>query len=175
MKIQYKTISKPHKELITLREAKLYLRVMHDREDELISSMIQAVRVAAENYLSKSLAMREWQLIITGDLPQKLQLLHGPVVEIKQAHVVLVHETQRLSLQHYHLDLDGETLHLSQYLMAEQVVVNFSAGYGDENLPESIKQAMLIHLAHLYDGRGDECSFPLVCLGFYKQYREIRI
>ena len=62
--MNYKLVTAPTTEPITLDEAKLHLRVDSDVEDTLISALIVAARQQVENTLWISLITQTWKLSI---------------------------------------------------------------------------------------------------------------
>jgi hypothetical protein len=58
-------IEKPASEIITLEETKNYLRIDHDFDDHLISSLIKSTREAIEATIQKSIMKQTWKCEIT--------------------------------------------------------------------------------------------------------------
>ena len=58
--MQLTLLERPNQEIITLAEAKNYLRINQDCDDSLIETMIAATREAMESILQKSLLKQKW-------------------------------------------------------------------------------------------------------------------
>jgi uncharacterized phiE125 gp8 family phage protein len=62
----YKLITPPQSEPLSLEEAKAHLRVTGTEEDNLINSLITAVRNEEESYLNRCLISQVWDLYLDG-------------------------------------------------------------------------------------------------------------
>ena len=75
-------------EPISLEEAKIFLRIDSDFENDLISSMIKAAVISAEGYTGKSFIKKKYKLSydnyvnIENDIPKK------PVINIEEARII---------------------------------------------------------------------------------------
>lgn len=123
MLLRVEVVSPPTAPVVSLGEAKAHLRVLHDDEDMLIQSLIDAAVQyldGMDGVLGRALAPRTLRAVFDaagGDLPL------APVVS--QADPVTV---------------DGETS------------IEFVAGYPD-GVPAPVKQAILLHVGSLYADR----------------------
>ena len=59
--MQLNLIEAPSDEIITLKEAKNYLRIDHDFDDNLISAFIKSTREAMEAIIQKSIMKQTWE------------------------------------------------------------------------------------------------------------------
>lgn len=167
----------PATEPLGLAEAKLYLRVDGAAEDAVISDMIAAVREAAEEYLGRSLVTQSWTLHYAQYAPSCVFLPKGPVQGI--THVKTRDRNGQEALvntQLYHLLASEDALHLPSAIMAHAVEITYVAGYGDaEDVPASVRQGMLIHLAALYENRIGGVEMPPAAVTLYKPHRIVRL
>lgn len=157
---------------VTLAEAKAHLRVEHTDDDVLIGSLI-GVLVAEldgrQSYLRRALITQTWDYFL-GWFPTCARIVI-PMPPLASVTYVKYFDTsnveQTFSAGLYEVVTEGEqgyiALNYAQswpgtYEREKAVSIRFVAGYGANttNIPENIRQAMLIRLGELYAGRGDE-------------------
>ncbi len=159
-------------EPLTLLEAKLHLRVTHEAEDTLISTLISAARDSAEQLLQRALCTSAWQLSLAAFPGGAIALPMPPLVSIQS---VQYRDTagalQTLSASDYLVDAastPGQILPaLDRSWPATQaghpaaVVVAYTAGYGaPEAVPAPIKAWMLLAIGDLYANREASSDRP---------------
>lgn len=162
----------PAVEPVTLAEAKLHLRVTQSGEDTLISALIKAAREYAEGVLNRALIDQTWDLYLDA-FPGECDgyVLKVPMSPLKSVtYVKYLDEAgvqQTLSASLYAVDITSEPGRI--YPAYQQVwptlrtgalgavVVRFVAGYGADGtfVPESIKAAIRLAVAHWYENRED--------------------
>jgi uncharacterized phiE125 gp8 family phage protein len=121
---------------------------------------------------------------LNGDLSRAVELPKGPVQSIISVKTTDTADAQTtFAPSNYYLDAAGERLVLttgatwpSNLRGIAAVEVNYIVGYGDtgDSVPQPIKTGMLIHLASLYEQRGqcdDAMSLPPGTKRLYDQYR----
>lgn len=167
----------PAAEPLALAEAKLYLRVDGSGEDALITDMIAAVREAAEEYLRKSLVTQGWVLRYESYAPACVPLPKGPVQEVTQVKTVSRSGVETpVNPAMYHLAPSEDALHFDSVVLGHVVEIAYTAGYGDaEDVPASVKQGMLLHLAALYEDRPGAMEMPVAAVTLYKPHRAVRL
>lgn len=172
-----KRSAQPLTEPLSLAEAKLYLRVDGSAEDSLITDMIVAVREAAEEYLHKSLITQSWQMTFENYAPGCVALAKGPVqsiASVKTRSQTAVEAT--VSEELYHLSAVEDALHFESTILAHEVEITYVCGYGDaEDVPASVRQGMLLHLAALYEDRLGGLELPRAAVSLYKPHRMVRL
>jgi uncharacterized phiE125 gp8 family phage protein len=159
-------LSGPAVEPITLAEAKAYLRVEHSDDDLVIAAFIAAARIHVETQTRRALITQTWRIVRDAwPCDGKLSVSPSPLQQILAARV---YET------------DGSTLPIdTQAFVADKAsapaIVAFAAwslpvpgrgvggieidvrvGYGDAgvNVPEPLRQALRVLVAHWYERRG---------------------
>lgn len=158
-------IIQPAVEPIMLSEAKAHLRLTHDDEDLLISSMISAARVACEDRLQRTLITSTWRL----SLPRFELAIHLPMGDVQSVTAVTYKDqdgaTQTLSPSVYQLGrLNGQPLLMpaprhswpaTQAGAIEAVDIDYQAGYGDtaDKVPPPLKAWILLALGDLFENR----------------------
>lgn len=154
----------PFVEPITLAKAKAHLRIAHDSEDDLLSGLIRAARQEVERTTGSALIEQSWRLVLDA-WPE------GNIVELKRLPVrqvlsVTVFDSDGaasvLSPEDYQLDAISSPARLYLHsrprpgLPINGIEIDFSAGYGEAgtDVPDLLKRAVLILVAHWYEFRG---------------------
>lgn len=162
--IYSKVTSGPNVEPVSLTEAKAHLRVDHSNENDLITILIQVAREMAEQITNRSI-ITQTRVIKLDNFPcfDTLRLTHGPVQSITSvAYVDEDEASQTLAASAYYTDLDSDIARIvvknswpGTNDQPNAVTVTYVAGYGDtsSDVPQPIKQAMLLILGHLYENR----------------------
>lgn len=168
-------IAPPRTEPVTLEEAKLHLRVDGAEEDSLITALITAARQKAEEYTRRAFITQTWELAV--DAAYGVLYLHRPPVQAVEAITV---DGEVVAPENYVL-VGPEALHVKVPLYAVNpggVVIRYKAGYGDaaSDVPQAIRQAILMLIAHLYEHRGDEAvELPLTVKTLLQPYRVMQL
>lgn len=166
--LHLRRVSAPDAEIISLAEAKLYLRVDHSDEDLLISELIVAVRQFSEDYLGQSLVTQDW--LVEYNCPQSVILLPmAPVLEILEVR----HEDIIISADTYTFNAPQTLALLTQ--QGGTLSVRYRAGEDSINQPYALKQAMLAHIALCYEQRGMDLLQPVPAHRLYDAYKQVRI
>ena len=159
-------IQGPAAEPVSLAQAKAHLRVDSDAEDALIASLIITSRLHVEAALGLALLTQSWTWLI--DAWPDLGELRLPLRPIQSIGSVRVYDeagvAQTLSPDTYSLDGAGAPARLVRGRgriwpppgrSANGIEVALSAGFGDnpEDVPQPIRQAVLLLVAHWYEHR----------------------
>ncbi len=186
--------SGPALEPVSLVEARDHLRVDHDDEDVLIASLITSARVHLETLLGLAFISQQWNYVLD-------RWPRGPVVELPLSPVQSV---SRVSV--YDADGNATTMAQSDYaldaisqparliwqdraLRAEPgrsynaIEISFAAGFGvnASDVPQPLRQAILLLTAHWYERRepvglaGEVREIPQMVLMLINSYRRIRL
>lgn len=160
--------SAPAETPITLAEAKAHLRVLHSQEDALIEALIWAATVHLDGRhgaLGRCLVTQSWEyrlncLPLWGRIEIPLPPLQS-VASVK--YIDEAGDEQTLATDQYVVDTGT---YVGRIRRAYDVVwpfsrdeehavrIRFTAGYGAaEDVPQPIKQAMLLMIGHLYRNR----------------------
>jgi len=148
-------VTPPTIEPVTLEEVKLHLRVDGTEEDSLISALITAARQKAEEYTKRAFITQSWELALDS-VSGKVYLPRPPVQAINE------------------VILDGEIVSTENYALVGQdvfcakiplnavnpagLVIRYASGYGNTatDVPQAVRQAILMLVAHLYEAREGE-------------------
>lgn len=167
-------------EPIGLAEAKLFLRVDQAEYDTLISDMIVVARQTAEQFLRQSLITQSWKLTVDDDCrsltDMRYELPMGPVQSISSVVAMAVDgSTQNIDNEYYTLSTTRDVLVFKDMVTSKSLEISYVAGFGDAAaIARPIKQAMLMHIAAMFDHNDLENTYlPDQSLALYQQYRKI--
>jgi uncharacterized phiE125 gp8 family phage protein len=156
----------PAAEPITLTQAKQFLRVEHDDDDDMITALIAGSRIHVETQTRRALITQSWRL--TRDVWPASGCLALLPVPVKTLDAVRVYKSDGTALA---LDATGFTLDASDAPArlafvhgapvaperpAAGIEIDITCGYGDAgtNVPEPLRQAIRLLVAHWYENRG---------------------
>lgn len=162
----------PSVEPVTLAEAKLFLRVDAATEDALITDLIAAARVVAEEYLALSLLPQTWKLAYDDYAPLHIPLPRGPVQSVSA--LVSIDRTgasTTISAAAYYLNAAKDAVILDGLVQGQRVEITYVAGFATvSDVPRSIKQGILAHVAALYENRA-LAEIPQTSRALYHPHR----
>lgn len=171
--MRYRTLSRvtePAVEPVTLAEAKAHLRVDDTNSDAEIAAMIRAAREWVESYLDRSLVYTQWRATYD-TFPWEFELPRPPIASAGTATATTVTytletgSTATLSATTYRVDRAAtpgviRTVYGGTWPghLADQnaIAVTWWGGYGANasEVPQGIKNAMLLCITELYEKRG---------------------
>lgn len=179
---EYRLITLPTIEPVTLQEAKAWIKVDHNEEDTLIQLLIQTARERCEALTGLSLCLQQWAVYLsawpmqslddwwdgvregafTNDPLRTIALHHGPVRQIDAFNLYdPLGNSILYPSAYYSLDRIQDRLVLQPEAPIPQgtriinpIEIIYTTGY--EFIPGSIKAGLLKLIAHLYEHRGDE-------------------
>lgn len=166
-------ITPPGSEPISLTEAKNHLRVDHNDDDTLITALITASRDFCEQWTKRAFVTQTRELVIDDFPTNELEIPYPPlqeIVSIKYDDSSGVEQT--LATDQYEVDdasQPGWVVPITSgwptvFDGINAVRIRFIAGYtsspdspsiSTDNIPGSIKAAILLYLGQLYDQRED--------------------
>jgi uncharacterized phiE125 gp8 family phage protein len=161
-------ITAPAAEPFTTAQAKSHLRVTESADDTLIDTLILAARKRAESDLGRALITQTWEMYLDefpfnyspGIVPPRAPL--QSVTSIKYIDNDGVEQTW--SSADYRVDVKSEPGRITPEwseswptprVITNAVTVKYVAGYGDAStdIPQDIRQAMLMLIGHWYENR----------------------
>ncbi len=160
----YALIAPPSAEALTLAEVKAHLRLEGDDEDALLTALISTARQHLESEIGLCLITQTLRLYLDawpGD--GVIRFAKGPVQAIETI-LVFNDAGEPVNVTATDSLLDGQArparLWLRQPPEPRQALngieVDFVAGFGESgaDVPDTLKRAMLIHIAHMFAFRG---------------------
>lgn len=180
-------ITAPASEPVTTAEAKTHLRIDHTDDDTYLGVLIQVAREAAENYTQRRLITQTWEQTFP-EFEDDMLLTGTPLQSITSVtYIDSDGDSQVLGTGIYEADTTSEPGRLRRtYLQTfpvtravwNAVVIRYVAGYGSSasDVPAAIRQAMLLHIGHLYENREDVVAqamhrLPMGCESLLFPYR----
>ena len=175
----------PAAEPISLAEAKAQLRVDASDEDTLTSSLIVAARLAVERNLGLALITQGWPYFL--DAWPGRGCISLPLSPVQAVSAVTVHDQDG----GYAVDVLSVPARIVLTEATPSAVtrdfnpyeVAFTAGHGDagSDVPQPIRQALLVLVAHWFErrepvelGPGPK-EVPAVAAGLLQAYRRVRL
>jgi uncharacterized phiE125 gp8 family phage protein len=162
--VSRRLITPPASEPVTLVEAKDYARVIPDADDALVTGLIKAAREQVETILRRALMPQTWSIQLS-DFPYGAVKL--PLPPFQSITAVRYTDTtgapKTVPSTTYRVDLDGDYaafgIDYEAYWPVDSsdrfpIAIEYLAGYANAAaVPESIKIAIKILVAHLYNNR----------------------
>ncbi|MEJ6781372.1 head-tail connector protein [Aminobacter sp. Piv2-1] len=155
--------SAPAVEPVTLMEAKAHLRIAHVSEDALIGGLIRAAREDVERATGLALIDQTWRLVLDAWPPgNAVAIARHPVRQILSVTTFGSEgEAAILDPVHYQLDTLSRPARLrfdrkpDRLRVMNGIEIDFRAGFGESgpDVPDLIKRAMLLLVAHWYEFR----------------------
>lgn len=148
-------VTPPAMEPVTLEEAKLHLRIDGTEEDSLISALITAARQKAEEYTRRAFIAQTWELALDS-ASGKVYLPRPPIQAINEVTL----DGEIVSTENY--SLIGQDVFYSRIpfraINPDGLAIRYISGYGSNatDVPQAIRQAILMMVAHLYEAREGE-------------------
>lgn len=160
----------------SLAEVKNYLRIEANYDDQLISSLIDTAINIAENFTKLTVISKRLQLIINIKNQQKIQLKYQPVNKLLKIIMIIDEKELELSDKQYYLDQQKSILYWHEELLMGKLQIEYIAGFAKDNVPPAIKQAILMHVAEMYDQQKADSNFLSTEIkNLYLPYRFLRL
>lgn len=157
-------LTAPAAEPLALDDVRAFLRVDAYDDDELIAALVTAARLAVEAQTRRALITQGWRLTLDGwPVDGRIRVVPGPLRELTAARVYdLANNSYAVDLQHFVPDAGARELVVMTWALmqptriAAGIELDLTVGYGDtaEDVPEPLRQAMRILVAHWYENRG---------------------
>ena len=172
----FKVIELIPQQILTLVAVKNYMRIEEDYDDSLISSLIEAAIVAAENFTKMSIVSRRVEFVCNIHNRQEFHLRYKPITQLVKIIGTVGKETIALQSEQYSVDVDTSILFLNHRLDVEMLLVEYIAGFDQGSVPQSIRHGILMHIAEMYDReRQDTVSLSMEIKNLYLPYRQLKV
>jgi uncharacterized phiE125 gp8 family phage protein len=159
-------LTPPAVEPLTLAEAKAFLRVEHDDDDDVIAALIAGARIHVEAQTRRALIAQIWRLILDAwPADGRIAVLPVPLRSLVAARVWrLDGTTQAIDVDLFAADAASAPAVISFAAGALRmpgravagIELDIEAGYGNAatDVPGPLRQAIRILVAHWYENRG---------------------
>ncbi len=186
--------SGPAIEPLSLVDTKNFLRVDGSDDDILVASLIAAARVYIETTIGKILINENWSYFI--DKWPTSGTLYLPLSPVQSIEEIRLHENgeayEVFDPTNYVVDLISHQPRIKLINLTappvtgaglNQIEVRFAAGFGDleSDVPEDLRQAMLMLCAHWYEQRepvgfgGSFNEIPTTITALMNNYKSYRV
>ena len=183
-------VTAPASEPVSLAEAKLQLRIVHSDDDQLIASLITAARRVVEARTGLCLIAQDW-LCLRDGWPEDgvIELPVAPLLAVEEIGV-FGDDDQKAVIDpaHYIVDaasrparvmLRGSRLWPRPGRAVNGIGIRVQAGFGPLaiDVPQPLRQAIGLLVAHFYAQRGEEAGggLPLGLAALLDPYRRVRL
>ncbi len=158
-------IEKPSVEPLTLEEAKAYLRIEHEADDDLIGALIKAARCEVEAATRRALITQGFRIVLDGwPVSGRIASPISPLRAVTAARVRGADgSASSLSLSAFTLDTVSApgVIWFDRGLVVDPgqpvagIEIEITAGYGETaaSVPEPLRQAMRFLIARYYGQR----------------------
>lgn len=157
-------LTAPAVEPLALAEAKAFLRVEHAADDDIIAALISASRIHVETQTRRALITQTWRITIDNwPANGRFPIAPAPLQELSAARVYdyggVAHAIDTGS---FVVDSGASVLAFAPWALpspgrlAAGIELDVVAGYGDaaSDVPEPLRQAVRLLVAHWYENRG---------------------
>lgn len=172
--------SAPATEPVTRTEAKLHCRVDHTSEDESFDRWIKTARRWAEAVTQRVFITQTWRMTLDEFPPGDcvINLARSPLISVSsiQYLAAATGTSTAMSASDYQVDASRvpgriapaySTAWPSAREQFGSVSITFTAGYGSaSDVPECVKDAMLLVINHLYEHREENSEIMMQRLPF---------
>lgn len=157
-------LTAPAVEPLSLAEARAFLRVEHGDDDDVIAALISASRIHVEAQTRRALVTQSWRITIDawpGD--GRLPVRPGPLQELTAARVYdFGNVAHAVDTESFVVDLGCSALAFAPWALpspgrfAAGIEFDVVVGYGDAaaDVPEPLRHAVRLLIAHWYENRG---------------------
>jgi|YNPBryulayer2012_1023412.scaffolds.fasta_scaffold00014_81 uncharacterized phiE125 gp8 family phage protein len=158
-----KLVEPPAVEPITIAELKLYLRIDHSVEDDLLGLIIKTARQHVEMITNRALILQKWEWYLDDWWEGILNIPRPPLISVDQIKYRDENGTE-LPFTDYRYDAvdvgrlwlaDGASFPPVKLYQYGGVKISFTAGYGSSgvSVPEPIRHAIRLLAGHYYENR----------------------
>lgn len=173
-----KRLTDAAEEPLSLTEVKTYLRIEGEYEDELLTSMIKAATNSAENYMSNSILNKKYQAVYDNYVAEENLLPKQPVTSITEVRKIASDDSVSvIPSNQYFLSSGNEKIIFIHCPSGKRIEIDFFAGLASSasGLPHTIKQALLCHIANMYERKVASSNVPELSKQIYNSYKKVRL
>lgn len=181
-------LTPPASEPVSLAEAKVFMRIEHNDDDDALSALIAGARTHIEAQTRRALITQVWRLTrdvwpASGVLP----ILPVPLRQLIAVRVFTAGGAQLVDHDSFETDKVAAPARLTFVRGAMPspgrpfggIEIDVEAGYGDDadDVPQPLRQAIKLLVAHWYENRaliaasGEVASVPAAVAGLVAPYR----
>lgn len=176
----------PSVEPVSVSEARLHCRVDDTADDKLVANLIAAARRMAENYTRRVFITQSWTMYLDRwPCENYVELPKAPLAGVSS--IVTYNDADSpttFASSNYYVDVISKPGRVvlrsgaswpTYERVANGILITFVAGYDAQpsNIPQDIRHAILMIVAHLYENRGDVVSeIPPIAASMLDAHRD---
>jgi uncharacterized phiE125 gp8 family phage protein len=167
--------------LEALGEAKVYLRIGHGEEDDMLVGLLASAMALCEQFTGQAMIARGFSETLPASSAWS-RLGRVPVRAIGSVETLTDGAASLLSLDRYSIDLDAEGtgwVRLTGAYAGKAMRIGYTAGLAESwpSVPEGLRQGIVRLTAHLYTHRdgGEGEGPPAVVTALWRPYRRMRL
>lgn len=179
----------PAEEPVTIAEARAYLRLDGEDDDAVVAACVTAARQACESFTGRSLISQSWQLYLDR-WPEGAVVLPRPPLQTVTAINVYDSDGAATALDPGDFWVDGAGAPARLIAKSSTVLpqpgrrlggieITYDAGYGPgwNDVPQALRQGMLMAVADFYEHRSAETAsgLPAAIAALWQPYRVVRL
>ncbi|MGJ0510417.1 MAG: head-tail connector protein [Methylocystis sp.] len=166
-------IAAPTLEPVSIAEMKSWLREDSSDEDQLIQALIASARMTLEAYTRRFFITQSWRIIFDA-WPPGGDVIVIPFAPFQTVSAIRIYDASDVALAlaptSYRAPASSEEGRLifrsappAPGRSADGVEIDFAVGYGGlaTNVPEPLRRAIMMLVAHWREKRGDDANDPL--------------
>lgn len=160
---------------IELNFVKSFLKIDFEDDDDLIKNIIKTAITQCETNINKSLIQKTFIYSLYELKRNSLILPYSPIISIDNIKIIdFQQNTTTLENTEYFLDNIGNILNFkNKPNNFYRIDIEYQAGL--EKINDELIQALLMHIARMYEDRSGYSPIPLNSLNIYKKYKQIRL
>jgi uncharacterized phiE125 gp8 family phage protein len=157
-------LTAPAIEPVSLAEAKAFVRVEHNDDDDLLTALVAGARHLVESRTRRALITQNWRLVRDAwPADGRIDVVPAPLQSLDAVRVFDADGVAlALDLQGFVVDRAASRLAFAPWSPAAPgrstagIELDITAGYGSAaiDVPEPLRQALRMLIAHWYDNRG---------------------
>jgi len=157
-------LSTPAVEPVTLDEARAFLRVETNDDDEVIAALVGGARIHVEAQTRRALITQGWRISADAwPADGRLKIAPAPLQTLDAARVYDIDNVAHdVDIQAFVLDRANSALIFAPWALpapgrlAAGIELDVTVGYGDAavDVPEALRQVIRLLTAHWYENRG---------------------
>ncbi len=163
-------IKTDNQKIFTLAFIKNYLRIDNDYDDEFLLNAIETAANYAEMITGKIFGSKTYRLKFTTEKSllkiDDISLLNDDLVSIS---------INDKKATHQDFEIKNGIICFKYSIKGNIDIVFKKDGISLEEIPTDIKQAILFHIANIYQNKNGNCAVPQAAQEIYNLYRKIRV
>ena len=166
--MSYQILSTEPQDILKIEAVKNYLRISHDYDDLWLHDLIDGAICAAENFLRTKLLCSIVQMSFDKIENYAVKLSGSPIAEIL--------EVTANDECNFAYSIKDNVVRFDYISGFKELRVKYIVGYkNQQDIPAYIRQALMLHVAEMYDNHGSVSVMSSEVQKLYQPYRIMSI